>query len=82
MNPTPDQFRDIIESGGGVYLRSPPSAPAEDTYVISSPEDRASVTKFKKAGLKARVLIVLLLGVFYSCVRRDGKFFLHPENSL
>lgn len=48
--PTPQQFKEIIESAGGCYLTSAPKLPDSQTFIISSPQDRAANDKFRKTG--------------------------------
>jgi hypothetical protein len=41
VKPPPEQFREILESGGGEFLPSLPTHHKEGVYVISCPEDRS-----------------------------------------
>ena len=52
MKPTPEQFRDIIQSGGGNYLPTVPAKPAENIVIISCLEDKAVAAKLRKSGFK------------------------------
>ncbi len=51
VKPPPDQFQDVIEAGGGVYLPAAPKTAGEGVVVVSCPEDKSTHAKFSKAGI-------------------------------
>ena len=63
MTPSPDQFRDIIKCGGGEYLPAAPSSPAPGVVVLSCPEDKAVVSRLRRAGLEVMDKVFILSGV-------------------
>ena len=68
VKPPPDQFRDILESGGGEFLASLPAQPGPGVYVVSCPEDKSLHPKV----LDSRYLFIILLRSCCPMLRPKG----------
>jgi hypothetical protein len=64
VKPPPELFQQVIESGGGVYIKSLPKQSQEGLLVISCPEDKSSHSKLKKAGIPILDKEFILTGLF------------------
>ena len=51
VQPTPEMCQEIIECGGGTFLKTRPKVASPDLYVVSSKEDRKLTEPLAKSGV-------------------------------
>ena len=51
VQPTPEMCQEIIECGGGTFLKTLPKVASPDLYVVSSKEDRKLTEPLAKSGV-------------------------------
>merc|ERR1712240_306263 len=61
--PPPSQFKDIIQSAGGVFLPTLPTKAAQGLYCVSCPLDKAAVARMNKLGIPVMDKEWILAGI-------------------
>ena len=51
VQPTPEMCQEIIECGGGTFVKNLPKEASPDLYVVSTKEDRKQTDPLAKSGV-------------------------------
>jgi hypothetical protein len=93
VKPPPEQFRDILESGGGEFLARLPSSHQEGLYVVSCPEDKSLHPKVRfvitctkngafLAGLWIRIDLIRIRIQHFCSIRFRIRFRIKAKTEL
>ena len=51
VQPSPEMCQEIIECGGGTFVKNLPTAASPDVYIVSTKEDRKLTSPLAKSGV-------------------------------
>ena len=71
VQPSPEMCQEIIECGGGIFVKNLPKAASPNLYVVSSKEDRKLSDPLAKSGVPVMDKEWLLSGLMK--YKLDGK---------
>ena len=71
VQPSPEMCREIIECGGGTFVKNLPKAASPNLYIVSTKEDRKRTDPLVKSGVPVMDKEWLLSGLLK--YKLDGK---------